>query len=283
MILSIRSEVSYAIPNAPCTFVFNVEAAHDGAQFIRSEVLSFSPHSLPDRYASEDVGNRYARCHLANPGFLTVAYEAAVSIGHVTAMAPSIFEVSPGQIPLSVLPYTYPSRYCQSDRLLRMAHIEFGNLCPGFGRVLAICDWITERVEYRSGSTDSQTSAFDTATKLHGVCRDFAHLGITFCRALNIPARFVSVYALGLVPQDFHAVFEAYLGGRWWLFDPTRLVPLDSIVRIGTGKDAAEVSVATIWGDAQLTGQSVTVERTDGQRSAWEGGPVSLTPPPPAN
>ena len=83
------------------------------------------------------------------------------------------------------------------------------------------------------------------------MCRDFAHLGISFCRALNIPARLVSCYATGLEPPDFHAIFEAYLDGRWWLFDPTRQAKLDAIVRIGTGRDAAEVSFASFYGKAQ--------------------------------
>jgi transglutaminase-like putative cysteine protease len=148
--------------------------------------------------------------------------------------------------------YLYPSRYCQSDLLLRFALTEFGHLFPGYSRVTAICNWIYDNLLYLSGSSNSLTSACDTALERVGVCRDFAHLGIALCRALNIPARFVSGYAYGLIPSDFHAVFEAYLDGRWYLFDPTRLVPLKSVVRVGTGRDAADVSFATIFGLAQM-------------------------------
>ncbi|CAN5377118.1 transglutaminase family protein [soil metagenome] len=277
MQLFIRSQVGYSSASGPCTYVFNIEAAHLGSQTIESESMEVEPGGARDLHERDELGNRYTRCHLREGGDLVATYEAVVGVSHRSAQVSEVSELSPGELPLSILPYTYPSRYCQSDRLMRMAQSEFGHLDRGFGRVLAICDWITEKIEYFTGSTNSHTSAFDTATERVGVCRDFAHLGIAFCRALNIPARFVSVYAFDLQPQDFHAVFEAYLDGRWWLFDPTRLVPLDAVVRIGTGRDAADVSFATIWGAAQLTTQSVSVERMDGQGSAWDGSPVSMT------
>ena len=134
---------------------------------------------------------------------------------------------------------------------MRLAQYEFGDLKPGYSRVNAICNWIYDNVEYLSFSSNQNTSAYDTATERVGVCRDFAHLGIAFCRAMNIPARFVSAYAYGLNPPDFHACFEAYLG-RWYLFDPSRLVPQNGIIRIGTGRDAADVSFATIFGSVQM-------------------------------
>ena len=103
--------------------------------------------------------------------------------------------------------------------------------------------------------------AADTATERAGVCRDFAHLGITFCRALGIPARFVSAYAWQLDPPDFHACFEAYLGDRWYLFDATRLAPTNGLVRIGTGRDAADTAFATVFGAVQLNNLDVYIEK----------------------
>jgi transglutaminase-like putative cysteine protease len=143
---------------------------------------------------------------------------------------------------------------------LRFVAAEFGHLVPGYSRVTAICNWIYDNVLYLSGSSDSLTSACDTAIERVGVCRDFAHLGIAFCRALNIPARFVSGYAYGLNPPDFHAWFEAYLGGRWYLFDPTRLVPQSGLIRVGTGRDAADVSFATIFGPVQMNQMSLFMD-----------------------
>jgi transglutaminase-like putative cysteine protease len=146
---------------------------------------------------------------------------------------------------------------------LRLVEADFGKLTPGYSRVQAIADWIYDNVTYRSGSTDPHTSAFDTVTEREGVCRDFAHLGIAFCRALTIPARFVSGYAYQLQPPDFHACFEAYLGDRWHLFDPTRLAPLSGFIRIGTGRDAADVSFANLFGTLQIGEMSLLVEAID--------------------
>src|SRR4026209_2982055 len=107
------------------------------------------------------------------------------------------------------------------------------------------------------------TSAFDTVTQRTGVCRDFSHLAIALCRALSIPARYFSGYAYQLDPPDFHACFEAFIGGRWSLFDPTRLAPLNGLVRIAMGRDAADASIATIFGRMLCTAMSVRCELLD--------------------
>ncbi len=132
----------------------------------------------------------------------------------------------------------------------------------------AICNWIFENVEYLRGSSDQHTSAFDTVTERAGVCRDFAHLGIAFCRALNIPARFLSAYAYELLPPDFHACFEAYLGHRWYVFDATRLAPQNGLIRIGVGRDAADTPFASIFGAAEMNSISLSVETAEDQASA---------------
>ena len=143
----------------------------------------------------------------------------------------------------------------------------------------AICNWIFENVDYLAGSSDGSTSAYDTFTLRAGVCRDFAHLGITFCRALGIPARFVSAYGFKLYPQDFHAVFEAYLGGRWYLFDPTRLSPPDGLIRIGVGRDAADTAFATYFGAMTGSPKAIWVNSLDShdQGQAWTTEAVSVS------
>ncbi|GAB4267487.1 MAG: hypothetical protein Kow0065_18090 [Methylomicrobium sp.] len=123
--------------------------------------------------------------------------------------------------------------------------------------------------------SSSHTSAFDTATERIGVCRDFAHLGIAFCRALNIPARFVASYAYGLTTPDFHACFEAYLGDRWYLFDATRLAPQNGIVRIGTGRDAADVSIATIFGTVYMNDMRIFIEHVPDQSCSAKPRPTT--------
>ena len=164
-------------------------------------------------------------------------------LSHPTENPVEVFEVPPGELPLSVLTHLYPSRYCQSDRLERFAQRAFGELPTGYQRVAAVCNWIRDNVDYVSGASDALTSAYDIVVQRAGVCRDFAHLGIAFCRALGVPARYVSAYAWRLEPPDFHGIFEAFLRGPagfgWYTFDPTRMADPRGIVRIGVGRDAA--------------------------------------------
>ena len=130
-------------------------------------------------------------------------------------MPPDLAEVPVNQVPNEILHYLMPTRYCESDLMSRCAQQLFGDLPPGIGRVQAIVDWIHDSITYEPGSSDSTTTAREVFVERAGVCRDFAHLGITFCRALNIPARLVVGYVwFDEPPQDFHAVFEAWLGGQ---------------------------------------------------------------------
>jgi transglutaminase-like putative cysteine protease len=236
---------------APSTFIFNVCVAKTPQQKILSERLTLTPSLGYTEYLEPVLHNRFMRVN-APQGQLHLDYEAQVLVEYEEVEPVCPVEVPPAQLPIEVLHYIYPSRYCESDRLLRLAQKEFGDFPPDYARIQALCDWIYENVEYVPGSTNSQTSAFDTVTERVGVCRDFAHLAIAFCRALNIPARFATGYAYQLHPPDFHAYFEAFLGDRWYLFDPTRLVAQDGLIRIGTGRDAADISFATIFGPVTM-------------------------------
>jgi transglutaminase-like putative cysteine protease len=153
------------------------------------------------------------------------------------------------------LAYIYPSRYCQSDRLRQLANTEFGGIAPGYWRVRAIQDWVHKHTRFVSGSTNVTTSAVDTLIERVGVCRDFAHLMIALCRALNIPARFATGIDYGadpaFGPTDFHAYVEVFLSGRWYLFDPSGMALPMGLIRLGNGRDAADVSFATIFGNVQ--------------------------------
>lgn len=249
MKFNVGCKLGYSI-NQPSTLIFNLKVIQNDYQNILQENLQVDPQLDLEEYDLSFVENQYFRVN-APLGKLRISYNATVELTHVYADAETAQEVPPANLPLEVLPYLYPSRYCQSDMLGNMAQSEFGDLQPGFSRVTAICNWIYEKVEYLSGSTDSQTSAYDTATQRAGVCRDFAHLAIAFCRALNIPARFVAGYAYDLTPPDFHAYFEAYLSDRWYIFDATRLAPQSGLIRIGTGRDAADVAFATFFGSVQ--------------------------------
>jgi transglutaminase-like putative cysteine protease len=257
--VSIDNELVYNVIQ-PSDFVFNIEVARTQYQLIIEESLVFDPALPFEQFTEPSLENRFVRIR-ANPGPLSVSYRATVGLEY-TVGDPALIEESPiALLPMETVPFILPSRYCQSDLLLGMAQREFGHLAPGYSRVEAICRWIRDNVQYQIGSTNHNTSAADVLVQRAGVCRDFAHLAIAFCRALNVPARFIASYAnFPDPPPDFHAMFEAFLGGRWYLFDPTGLAPRNQVTRIGTGRDATDVAFATIFGTAQMTRLSPTVK-----------------------
>ena len=236
---------------APCDFVFLIHAAVGMGQTVAAEALTLEP-SFPFRtYSDPQSGNRFLRLQAA-AGPFTVGYRASVDklVETPDPMAP---EVAVSEIPDNVLRFLMPTRYCESDHLSPAALKLFGHLPPGHSRVQAISDWVRNNIDYRIGSTTATTTARDVFVQRAGVCRDFAHLAVTFCRALNIPARLVCGYApFPDPPPDFHAIFEAYLGGRWVLFDPTGMAPVGHVVRVATGSDAKDVAFATIFGPARM-------------------------------
>ena len=197
----------------------------------------------------------------APAGTLTLNYRASVDRVLVPVDL-AAQEMRVNDLPDDVLPHLLPTRYCESDLLSVDAQALFGQLPPGHARVQAVSDWIGKNIEYKIGSTVATTTARDIFMQRAGVCRDFAHLAITFCRALNIPARLVCGYSpFETPPPDFHAVFEAFIGGRWVMFDPTGLAPVASLIRVATGRDAKDVAFATIFGPARMTSMSPEIER----------------------
>ena len=202
------------------------------------------------------------------PGPLRVRYSATVDLNHHAAQPGSIGEVPVAQLPTHVLRNIYPSRYCQSDRLLRLAMREFGHQQPGYARVQGIRDWVLQRTVFMPNTSNSNTSAVDTLLETVGVCRDFAHLMIALCRAINVPARFTTGIDYGadpaLGPTDFHAYVEAYLGGRWYIFDPSGTAIPMGFVRLGTGRDAADVAFATIFGSVIAQAPRISIEALPG-------------------
>lgn len=262
MQFSVSSRLDYEV-RAATVFILNVEPAALRNQRILSESLTLDPPLAVDRHVMGESGTRFVRV-IAEPGPFSVAYRGEVELDMHDADPATVAETPIAELPLEVAPYLNPSRFCQSDMLARFAQREFGSLPPGHGRVTQICNWICDHVDYVPGTSDEQTSAYDTMVLRAGVCRDFAHLGIAFCRALGIPARFASAYAWQLDPPDFHAVFEAYLGGAWYLFDPTRQAALQGLVRIGVGRDAADAAFATIFGDVEFKGMQIAVEPSGG-------------------
>jgi len=263
----IECDLTYEVKAAEgMPFVFNAEAQRRPGQTVLEETLTVSPDLPVERFDMPESGNRYVRVQ-APRGPLAVHYEAVVKLAPQSMDPALVREMPVARLPMAVLPHTLPSRYVESDLLVTFAQKEFGALPQGHERVSAICNWIHDHLDYTAGSSDEHTSARDTLLQRQGVCRDYAHLAIGFCRALGIPARFVSAYAWRLSPPDFHAVMEAWLegpeGGGWYLFDATRMAAPDGLVRIGVGRDAAEVAFAWPQGEAECGKPTVRIKALD--------------------
>ena len=254
---TVETVLEYQV-RVPTHFCFNIEAAHWPTQTIVSERLAVSCGVDLRKFTDEASGNRFFRFDAA-PGPLLVNYKADVEV-HSQHVEENLPEVPVGQLPDSIFHHLMPTRYCESDLMGPVAQQLFGTAPPGISRVRTVVKWIHENIAYRPGSTKSTTTAHEVFEQRAGVCRDFAHLGITMCRALNIPARIVVGYVwFDEPPQDFHAIFEAWIGGRWVLFDPTGMAPVDRLVRIGTGRDAKDVAFSTFFGAVEMTRMEIKV------------------------
>jgi transglutaminase-like putative cysteine protease len=266
-------DLQYELLYPGTDFVFNIHAAQTASQLVISEQLQISQPVLTTIQTNPATYGRYLRL-TANQGPLSVKYQATLDIDHHVGDPDKIGETPIGKLPLSVLTYIYPSRYCQSDRLALLAMNEFGHLPKGYRRVEAIQNWVRQQVIFRSNSSNSNTSAIDTLTDRVGVCRDFAHLMIAICRALSIPARFTTGIDYGadpaLGPTDFHAYVEVFLDKRWYIFDPSGTAIPMGFVRLGTGRDAADVSYATIFGSVTSPPPVISVAAITETGRPWE-------------
>jgi transglutaminase-like putative cysteine protease len=246
----------------PTDFAFVIQPVDTAYQRVTWERLVTEPALETREEVEGEPPNRHLRLR-SEGGHLTVRYDAIVDVVHHFALPSDIREVPIAELPTSVLRYIYPSRYCQSDRMLDVARAEFGTMEPGYDRVEKIRRWVQEYLRFQPGSSHAGTSALDTYACRTGVCRDYAHLMITMCRALNIPARLATGIDYGadpaLGPPDFHCYVEAYLGDRWYIFDPSGISPRMGLIRIGTGRDASDVAFATIFGTVKWTMPRISI------------------------
>jgi transglutaminase-like putative cysteine protease len=276
--LGLKTQLKYWL-GTPADFIFSILPARTPHQRVLSESVTIDPAARWREETEPMFGNRLLRFS-APPGDLTLQYTATVEVDHFIAQPERIDEVPVPDLPPEVLPYLWPSRYCESDRLAPTAIREFGNLRKGYGRVAAVCEWVHDYVQFKIGTTISNTSACDTFLQRVGVCRDIAHLAITLIRALNIPARFVTGHDFGedptLGPPDFHAYVEAFLGDRWYLFDPAQLVPRTGLVRLATGRDAADTAFATMFGAVQYRSMTTGIQVIDPGAAHWVPADVPL-------
>jgi transglutaminase-like putative cysteine protease len=269
----IRFDLSIALKYdviVPSDYVFVIQAANTLYQRVTWEQVECDP---PIAIEEEEhcaipgaPANRHLRARVA-PGPFEIRYDAIVDVVHHFALPSDVAEVPVAELPASILQFVLPSRYCQSDRLLDAARMHFGAMKPGYERVEAIRQWVNKRTRFQVGASHTGTSALETYESGVGVCRDYAHLMIAMCRALNIPARLATGVDYGadpsLGPTDFHCYVEAYLNDRWYLFDPSGISPRTGLIRIGTGCDAGDVAFATIFGTVQWTMPRIEI-RTEG-------------------
>jgi transglutaminase-like putative cysteine protease len=248
--------------SAPAVAIMQVRPRSDARHRLVSETWTAEPDLTSDEYI-DVYGNRVRRVGLA-VGTQKLGYDALVDVPpDPDPDASGAPQTAVAELPGELLHFTLPSRYCQSDELMSVAWELFGSSEPGGARVQAVCDWVHKNVTFGYGSSTPLTSAADVYRSRKGVCRDFAHLAVTFCRALNIPARYVFGYLPDIaiepdgMPMDFAAWMEVFLGDRWWTFDPRNNRRRIGRVLIGRGRDALDVAMVTSYGAAKFGSMKV--------------------------
>jgi len=245
--------------------VLQIEPLVDQKVDVMEARWSLDPDSSTRSYA--DLYGNPCRRLIIPAGRSVINYRATVVVPDaVEDVDEKVAELAPDQLPDETLIYTLPSRFCLPDVLGAEAWDRFGSAPPGYQRVQSICDYVHGHLDFEYGASNPWTTAADAYSTGYGVCRDFTHLAISFCRALNIPARYVFGYLPEIdiqpldLPMDFAAWMEVYLGDRWWTFDPRNNQPRKGRVLIGRGRDAGDVAMATTFGAPLLESMIVIAE-----------------------
>lgn len=264
MPIEVSARFSFTIDRpADVLLQFEAAALPEQAVVAWETVLPAAEH-LARIAAQDDIGERiWLRAH----GRCEVAYSARVEVTRLLAGIGALNRLAPHELPAETVQYLFDSRYCPSDRFQPFVEAEFGAL-DGGARIAAMRDWIAENFTYVLGSSTSTTTALDSFVERRGICRDYAHVLITLARASAIPARYCSVYAPGVDPPDFHAVAEVFLadpaiggGGAWHIVDATEMADPAETVKIGVGRDAADVSFMTVFGEARFEDKNVSATK----------------------
>lgn len=257
MLLNVKACLVYTAAQ-PCEALLQLEPTTDDGQRCNHERLLLLSGSDVRQFPGEnDIG---IRRWVSISSRLDCIYEAQLDVQRPAIDLNQLQEGPRHLLPASVIPYLMPSRYCQSDLFLDFTTTQFAGMTGG-AMVQSMCNWVASNFTYDIFTSNPGTTATDSFASLRGVCRDYAHVLIALVRAMGIPARFVSAYAPDVTPQDFHAVVEVFLEGEWHLVDPTGMAEPTDIVRICTGRDAADASFLTSYGVLNLQEQSVQVQR----------------------
>ncbi|MBW8743298.1 MAG: transglutaminase family protein [Sphingomonas sp.] len=255
MKLFVQASLDYRFAG-PTDVLLQLEAADIPEQRVVDPLFTLTGAAHLARVPAQDgIGQRI---WLRTEERLIVEYRATVEIDRILADCATLPRTPLHQLPGETVQYLMPSRYCPSDQFQPFVDAEFGGV-EGGTRVAAMRDWVRNNLSYQPGVSTSGTTAQETFVRRTGVCRDYAHLLITLTRASGIPARMASVYALGVEPQDFHAVADVFLDGAWHLVDATGMAEAGAMAKIGVGRDAAEIPFLTSYGQAVLIAQTVSV------------------------
>jgi len=259
--LRVGCEFKYNV-SAPTVATVQVRPRSDARHQLVTETWTTQPPTPVDEYA--DLYGNPVKRFVMPVGELALTYDAIVNVPDEQEPDGTAAQQLPvDEVPGEILHFTLPSRYCLSDQLMGMAWELFGQSEPSGARVQAVCDWVHDNIEFQYGASNPLTTAVDVLEQRKGVCRDLAHLAITFCRALNIPARYVFGYLPDIYveppdsPMDFAAWMEVYLGDRWWTFDPRNNERRVGRVLIGRGRDALDVAMLTTFGPAAFRSMTV--------------------------
>jgi transglutaminase-like putative cysteine protease len=266
--IHIGFDLTYEIANSmPIIFMLNVHPSR-ARDLVTPDRLRLTPAVSINPYI-DGFGNKCVRV-LAPRGEFRVANDAIVfDRGEPDPVEPGAEEHAISDLPHDTLVYLLGSRYCETDVMMDTAWRLFGHLRPGWARVQAICDFVHGHLEFGYEHADALRGTARAFTDRKGVCRDFAHLAVTFCRCLNIPARYCTGYLgdIGVppdpAPMDFSAWFEVFIGGRWFTFDARHNVPRIGRVLIARGRDAADVAISTTFGPNRLKDFQVTTREVD--------------------
>ncbi len=267
MLIHATCELDFQVPVAT-PFLFMLRPRSGRQQWIAREEYVLTPRVAAVEF-TDLFGNLCQRV-VAPPGRFSVCTSFEVDCAESCDSAPGAAFTEVQFLPDETLPFLLPSRYCESDRFSRMAASITDGLAAGYDQCAAIDDYIRRTMRYAPGAGQEIVSACEVNGRSEAVCRDMAHLGIACCRALSIPARMVVGYLENLQPMDLHAWFEAYVGGRWYTFDPTQKDLSGGRLAIAYGRDAADVAIYTQFGDpVELLRMEVTVARMAAPSTRW--------------
>jgi transglutaminase-like putative cysteine protease len=242
-----------------CPVVAMLRPHAGGQQWVVAERYDLTPW-VPAREYIDTYGNLCQR-FVVPQGEFSLRVTSEVEVADLLAVDAHAPATPVEMLPDDALVYLLQSRYCPSECMEDEAREVVRGCAPGYAQADRICRWVHERLDYRYGVSDMSTDARQTLEHGAGVCRDFAHVGVTLCRALRIPARYVVGYLHGLDPMDMHAWYEAYVGGRWFTFDPTQAEPRAGRIVVGYGRDVADVAFLSHYGPLEVDQMQVRVDR----------------------